>query len=359
MSMPRRPALLSRRGSLMLLTLMFMSALAVLSTTFIFSVINANRIAEGQLSNKKAFYVAETGLNRAMWYLLHKAPNNTTNGSWRTTGPYPAATGDISEVATDGSIYTMRVQDYTPDSSIYITASSTVNQLTRTVYQRVNLGPVGWWKFEKNVKDSSVYGNNGTWSKPSSYAADHFGGKAGNFTGTNYVTMTATKFPLGSSERTVSAWIKFKADSNQEFVSYGGNSADGQRFALLYTKPNQYGFEILNAGGNFSFPYGTNWHHLVAVVPAGVTTAGGVIVYFDGVQKTLSYIKGSTLLNTQSTDPVIGTISGAHGSYNANGYIDDVRIYNKALSAAEITLLYAETLQGHTAAVVPKSWGEK
>jgi hypothetical protein len=44
-------------------------------------------------------------------------------------------------------------------------------------------------------------------------------------------------------------------------------------------------------------------------------------------------------INTVKTPVTIGAISGATSSYNLNGQIDDARIYNRALTPAEIRLL--------------------
>ena len=76
------------------------------------------------------------------------------------------------------------------------------------------------------------------------------------------------------------------------------------------------------------------WYHVVG-------TADGVEVriYIDGVaQGTATPYTG---VIDKDTEPVwIGTDStgGIHGPFN--GSIDDVRVYNRALSATEITQLY-------------------
>lgn len=143
-------ALSGRRGSLMLVTLMLMVALSVFVTTFMFSVLSASRVTSGQEDSKKSFYLAEAGLQKAIWYLCNTAPDGSLYGTWRTK-PYPAAAGlglnDPRHEFLDGVIYsyTLWVQDFTaaPDFSIdpqvYITASATVNSLTRTLHQRVRM----------------------------------------------------------------------------------------------------------------------------------------------------------------------------------------------------------------------------
>jgi hypothetical protein len=62
----------------------------------------------------------------------------------------------------------------------------------------------------------------------------------------------------------------------------------------------------------------------------------------DGVTKF--YVNGIQTVNTESRSPLTPsafTIGSATGIRFFNGMIDDVRIYNRALSAAEIQAIYA------------------
>jgi Concanavalin A-like lectin/glucanases superfamily len=80
------------------------------------------------------------------------------------------------------------------------------------------------------------------------------------------------------------------------------------------------------------------WHHVV-ITYDGSSTAAGTKIYIDGVSQTLTVSKNglaSSILS--SADMTIG-YDLANSTYTA-GTIDDVRVYNRALSAAEIRDLY-------------------
>jgi hypothetical protein len=91
-------------------------------------------------------------------------------------------------------------------------------------------------------------------------------------------------------------------------------------------------------GGNdetvFTVIQGGAWHHVAAVFdPSGPTQA----IYLDGV-KTPDSTPASVIV----PDPIASTIRiGCRGdeSYFWNGLIDEVRVYSRALSDAEITAL--------------------
>lgn len=75
------------------------------------------------------------------------------------------------------------------------------------------------------------------------------------------------------------------------------------------------------------------WHHLV-----GVFDAGNATLFLDGVQGTTHAIGGVLQNAGPAPDRVLvgGTRSGSVSSFNFNGLIDEVAIYNYALSPAQV-----------------------
>lgn len=80
------------------------------------------------------------------------------------------------------------------------------------------------------------------------------------------------------------------------------------------------------------------WHHV-----AGTFTADDMTLFFDGQQvcsmpqkATFSYVEGSQLRVAHDSERI------PHHDFQGN--IDDVRVYTRALSAAEIANLFAGAL---------------
>ncbi len=126
--------LADRRGSLMLLVLMVMFSLSVFVSIFLYSVKVSNRVVSSQVSNNQAFYLAEAGLNKAIWYLLN-------DGTWHTTD-FPAAAGSgvndpKSEPLGSGS-YTLWVKSL-GGGNFTIVSSGTCDSMARIVHQSVSL----------------------------------------------------------------------------------------------------------------------------------------------------------------------------------------------------------------------------
>ena len=76
------------------------------------------------------------------------------------------------------------------------------------------------------------------------------------------------------------------------------------------------------------------WHHVIGVYEHNVAMS----IYIDGVVDVSQAMNGDIILS--EADVYIG--SNAHSPTNLNGWMDDVRIYNRALSQAEILYLASE-----------------
>lgn len=166
-------------------------------------------------------------------------------------------------------------------------------------------------------------------------------GKALSFNGqsSNVAISRAGGQLSGYSAMTVSAWIYV----NQYTASYSGIVAD------LGGAWNERSFAITQEDVvgriDFSFASGNNgqivvvdnlptqqWIHIACTFQANNL----IIVYINGVLNQ----QASTTLGTLNTD-TRNLYIGYYINKAFNGTIDEVRIYNRALTAEEILLLYA------------------
>jgi hypothetical protein len=208
-------------------------------------------------------------------------------------------------------------------------------------------GQEGHYTFEEGtgttVGDSSGAGLDGTASGGMSWSTGKIGSYAGDFDGTDdYVSMSAPVIPTGA--KTIAVWLKTSQTSAGVICSTeAGNSANHGvrisssstefRFTVRKGTEGSDNFEIdasaINSGA---------WRH-VACTWDGTTGAGGAKVYIDGTEDststatTASESAGSTNLN-------VGRYSVGSGWYD--GEMDDLRIYGRELSAAEISDLASE-----------------
>ncbi|MHC4396823.1 MAG: LamG-like jellyroll fold domain-containing protein [Planctomycetota bacterium] len=209
------------------------------------------------------------------------------------------------------------------------------------------LWPVSHWKFDEGSGDiayDSVGNNDGT-----IYGAQWTTGQIGgalSFDGNgDYVDIadnTALQLP---SALTVTAWVYPIYDGGDYYVDViavkGQNVGWGPQFnyRIAMENSNLYTWGVCKSGSELFFHSGTPiydaWQHL-ALTADGTTCRA----YINGIEVASRGAPGPYL-----TFPGYPVQIGGHGVTNArwfSGLIDDVRVYDRALSMGEIWELYAQ-----------------
>ena len=146
----------------------------------------------------------------------------------------------------------------------------------------------------------------------------------------------------GNSSRTVMAWIKSDTDGN--ILSWGDDDQDGARWLFSLSSSSSYGVQgairisVLNG-----YIIGTQdlrdnqWHHVAAVFDSSQSDdVADIRLYVDGELETVSVSSSRTINTGYYHDVQIGAFY-ANTNY-FDGLLDDVRIYDLALTLAEIRL---------------------
>ncbi len=147
----------------------------------------------------------------------------------------------------------------------------------------------------------------------------------------------------GNAARTVAFW--FKGDAVQtNFATLVGWGTGGitNRFDTRINTGGvgQIRTEVAGSGSNGTTPLTDNiWHHCAVVVDPSIgTTIGDVLFYIDGELDELT-LTGGTEINTTTTNPVLIGASPGIANRVLTGKMDDIRIYNRALTADDIVAL--------------------
>jgi hypothetical protein len=140
--------------------------------------------------------------------------------------------------------------------------------------------------------------------------------------------------------RTVAFWMK--ATPNQEANATmfgGGTNLNGTRFDIKVLN-NLLRVEVQGAGQTTSVRVDTGrWHHIAIVLPNTASTIQNIQFFVDGA----SVPNGSTstaAINTANGITRIGDSSNAAFDRDFNGHLDDIRVYDNALTPTEIQNIF-------------------
>ncbi len=201
-------------------------------------------------------------------------------------------------------------------------------------------GLVGYWPFCGNANDESGNGNNGT-VNGATLTIDRFGdaNKAYSFDGVNdYISNPTNSLPYGNSNRTISCWFRKENNASpwsHTAVAYGANS---QSNAIMLSVGNNNMITVQGWADDISTNTINNsneWHMLTFTLIQGIGA-----IYYDGIQIATQNV---SQWNTLQSSFYVGTRVDLLNSYFF-GKIDDIGIWNRALTQQEITNLYSGTL---------------
>ena len=245
---------------------------------------------------------------------------------------------------------------------------------------------VAQWEFDEGVPTSSptngsyttyetVSGtNSGTFWGASVRAYDNSAGIGASPQGGGHAYFDATgtgndphvivdttvqgNLPVGSSSRTIMAWIN--ADASQphtgNIFSYGTNLT-GERASFRLDTTGAIRFEVQ---GGYTYGgadlRGAGWTHVAVVIDDfktdTTTDVSEAKLYVNGVEVG-SYTSAAQAINTVAggINTSIGNSSQNYATSGFNGGIDDVRIYDTALTQGEIASIVAVPEPSSTALI--------
>ena len=196
-------------------------------------------------------------------------------------------------------------------------------------------GLVGWWPFNGNANDESGNGNNGT-VNGASLTSDRFGvvNSAYSFDGINDEVFANR---IAQSSFSFSGWYNLNANQQYSPIidAYNGNwelliESLTPTFVKWISLPNVYEEYFTTQSSNIN-----TWYHLVCSF-----SNNQVAIFFNG--SLIQTFNNISLINTNGLYYFGKSYSGT--IQYLNGKLDDIGIWNRALTACEIQDLYTSQL---------------
>src|SRR3989338_8055290 len=316
--------------------------------TAINTTVNANNIT--LKVNATNQYPNQTGNFASQVIDLGSTLSNFTLVSWSTELPYQA---EIGRALSDSSTVSVKDQN----TFGYINTSGLISLYyfnNESAFGENATGGEGDvvrdFSPEANSERSGSLRNNGTTKGGATINRTDYklGGGAGEFDGSDDFVSTRDFDAIdGQSAFTVTAWINTNTVANDKaimvkgdnFLQTGGSSYGGVDDMVFGLDGNKFVYTT----GNFIST--GRWIHVAATYDSAIagSTNTEYRIYIDGVSRSLTSFSANPddLSSTAASTEVfvIGRYSVAAGRY-WNGTIDEVSVWNRTLSEAEIKSIY-------------------
>lgn len=223
----------------------------------------------------------------------------------------------------------------------------------------LNDGLVAYYPFNGDANDESGNDIHGTEVGNIVYI-DGIYQQAANFDGNDYVSIPNDPgLNFGYNDATLVAWIKTNSSTlHNEIINSFWLDEDGERGYTLKLKEGRLAFTTARIAQDINPETGGVWGqtllnddewHFVA----GIRNGDSMRIFVDGQLE--AEVTGASLYNLTSSAPIIvgQAINGYGQNYPYYGSIDEVRIYNRALSESEIRELAGITLETGLVAYYP------
>lgn len=235
----------------------------------------------------------------------------------------------------------------TPASACYAQSNLPANSL------------LGWWKGDDNATDSSGNGNNGTLENGAAFALGEVN-DAFNLNGSNQYVLIGQPVPSDlqiQNAITLQAWVyptAYSTVSSNGYWSFimGSEQDSSIAGAALFMNGQNNNISGFPPGGvEFDLGDGTHWHEALTttqlplnqwtLLTATATANNPMQVYFNGVAQPTIANGTSQWTGTVSYNGALFAI-GQQVEYNRpfTGLIDEVQVYNAALTQAQIQSIY-------------------
>ncbi len=254
-------------------------------------------------------------------------PNGISIGCWAFSGVTECSNADVAEVLVYNSALSGNDRAAIEN---YLNRKYALNSVTES--------------YQAYLQDSSGNSNDGTAVGGASSTTIGKFGNAGTFDGTNdYVTMTSSSSLNPTTGITMSAWVKRNSTGTRQIFLGKGDALSNAttQYWLELNASNQIYAYVSNGTTSTASTFTdltitdtTTWHNIIAT-----WDGTSVKAYLDGKQSSITDTAVTGSLNTSSTNFSIGRV-GTLNSFYFNGSIDETRIYNRALSPAEVSQIY-------------------
>ncbi len=284
--------------------------------------------------------------------VLAATKGNGYTYTWYKDGVAIANATDSNYTATLPGVYTVKVTSASCDST-------SIGVTVKRVYALPNYLPtnglVGWWPFNGNANDESGNENNGTVNGATLTSDRNGKNNSCYFFDKNQIQnikVNSSTSLNNSSQYTANLWVNLRSHTGYNRYVNKGTGATGYQYVFANQDRGIYFYYNNNYYQTSIFPSLNTWH-MVSVT----------YNYGNNNDRCIFYLDGNPIDTFQTTAPIMSNNEPLYFGSEFNeinttpdGQLDDIAIYNRALTQEEITALYlGEACTTPIATITPQS----
>ncbi|MBF0240667.1 MAG: DUF1566 domain-containing protein [SAR324 cluster bacterium] len=281
-----------------------------------------------------------------------------TSSNWNTNQTV-TVTGVNDSVADGNQVFTVSVSvntSSTTDTRGYALLSASSVSVTNIEID-LTQGLAAYYPFNDNANDESGNSNHGTVNNSVTFVDGKVGksAKFGGFDSSGYIQIPNSSSLQFSSEASFSFWLKVNDSWGQTNSGCSGAKVDNAPQTIFSKSGDRVGFDIktvIDSNQKHGFWHTENdtgkgsvnseilmgnWIHMTIIIGNNGTK------FYQNGSLILQNSTVTTFSLANSEDIYMGIMRGKNSCltwwYPMNGELDEFRIYNRALSTAEIQLL--------------------
>ena len=234
-----------------------------------------------------------------------------------------------------------------PGTPVTLTANTTSGASACTATSlpsNLQTGLVGYWPFCGNASDASGNGNNGT-VNGATLTADRYGNpnSAYSFIGSNQIVVSPNFYDNGWSSSTISIWFNTSSLSQQHQALFNTIPHDGEAIVWNHSAaPNKichWKNENTSVGSwNIFAPNALNYNNVQENNWINISIVKNNMQYSYYVNGILDKVSISSIAALNQLSAIRFGSIGTTEFFN--GKLDDIAIWNRALTSAEVQQLY-------------------
>ncbi|HEX7652272.1 MAG TPA: LamG domain-containing protein, partial [Verrucomicrobiae bacterium] len=202
---------------------------------------------------------------------------------------------------------------------------------------------IGWWAANGSAVDSSAGNHPGTLQGRATYGAGESGlGFALDGNGSYMSAAPSSDWAFGTNAFSIELWANFAASGNRVLVSSDAGGGSNNKW-IFWLNNGNLRLHVNNTAGN-ALDIGTatfnptlnQWYHLA------LTRSGSNFTFYVNGAPLETNVAGVTIPDSGSAL----NIGSAENNYFMAGRLDEVSLYKKALSAAEVLSVFQAGIAG-------------